>query len=446
MTANCFIGMFALATPPFIEKFWDHHFYLENYDIVKTLNAQGYMKFKNANTELYARPIAKNQNIGWFYDPSVDDVVRWGQGEGDVLYAAGGTYAKLRRPTTFNGVEVEHMIIRNTPTEYASKLRDTDTVLNYRDGYFQLQYKKNARFVDQIVRDINGVETGRKTIAVANDTAEAMAFAKRMAGNSGNSVLDYVVRGDVNGLRRGGDEWWDLNSASGRISQRHRGQLLEDSSGLNHLGDGSYVQNPIDSAVRAAKSISGRTVNRPMLEAAKARYTNMHQNVLPKNAYGEAVFPSKIGEITSKGETTSKAVRDARTDYEYINYLQNGYINNMDEFFKQSFNAMAQTVATIGKRAPDSLTKTIAATERGLLGASDVSVSGTLKGGVFTATIASNVLRQWIMQPHQILRTLSYNPIGWANGGIPHLLMGYTTGKMGFVSQGAGYCTSIRYY
>jgi hypothetical protein len=334
------------------KNFWDNHYYLENYDVVKTLNAQGFQLFKNSNTELFVKPISKNQNIGWFYDPSVDDVVRWGQGEGDILYAAGGTYAKLRRPTTFKGVEVEHMIVRNTPTEYARKLRDTDIILPYRDGYFQLQYKKNAKFVDEIVRDASGKETGRKTIAVAGDTAEAMAFMKRTAGNAGKSVLDYNVRGDVNGLRRGGDEWWDLNSSGGRIAQKHRGKLLEDSSGLNHLGDGSYILNPVDSAVRAARSISGRTVNRPMLEAAKARYVNQHGAVLPSNNYGGKAYPRHTNEISSKGETTSKAVRDARTNYEYINYLENGYINGMDEFFKQGFNAIASAVGATIKKLP----------------------------------------------------------------------------------------------
>ncbi len=414
------------------KNFWDQHYYLENYDVVKTLNSQGYQLFKNTNTELFAKPIAKNQNIGWFYDPSVDDVVRWGQGEGDILYAAGGTYAQLRRPTTFKGVEVEHMIIRNTPTEYARKLRDTDIVLPYRDGYFQLQYKKNAKFVDEIVRDASGKQTGVKTIAVAGDTAEAMHFLKRTAANSGKSVLDYKVRGDVNGLRRGGDEWWDLNSSSGRIAQKHRGKLLEDASGLNHLGDGSYVLNPVDSAVRAARSISGRTVNRPMLEAAKARYVNQHSAVLPTGKYGNKEWPSKVDDISSKGETTSKSVRDARTDYEYIHYLENGYINGMDEFFKQGFNAIASAVGGVIRKLPAGRTqKGLAAVERGLLGASEVSISGTLKGGVFVSTIVSNILRQWIMQPHQVLRTWSYNPIGWGNGGVPQLITGFLGRGMG---------------
>ena len=433
------------------KHFWDQHYYLENYDVVRTLNSQGFQLFKNNNIELFSKPIPKNQNIIWFYDPSIDDVVRYGKAEGDILYAAGGTFAKLRRPVTIKGAEVEHMIIRNTPTEYARKLRDTDMVLPYRDGYFQLQYKKNAKFIDEITeRDAKGNPTTWKTIAVAGDTSEAMSFLKRTAGSAGKSVLDYKIRGDVNGLRRGGDEWWDLNSASGRIAQKHRSKLLEDASGVNHLGDGGYVLNPVDSAVRAARSISGRTVGRPMLEAAKARFINQHSPVLGDNGFGGKAFPRHVDEISSKGETTSKAVRDARTDYEYIHYLENGYINGMDEFFKQGLNAIASAVGeVIKKTSPGATQKTLSAVERGLLNASEVSVSGTLKGGVFVSTIVSNVLRQWIMQPHQVLRTWAYNPVGWGNGGVPQLLTGFLgrgmglTGFKGIIAKGTSAISNL---
>lgn len=406
------------------KSFWDHHYYLENYDVVRTLSASGYKMFKNGNTELYAKPIPKNQNIGWFYDPSVNDVVRWGQGEGDVLYAAGGNYAKLRRPTTFNGIEVEHMIVRNTPTEYLRAFRDSDAVLPYRDGYFQLQYKKNARFIDE--KGPNGVN---KTIAVAGDSAEAAAFVSRMAASSGKTVDDFIVRGDVNGLQRSSDEWWDLASSGGRVSQRHRGKILEDSSGLNHLGKGEYVVNPVDSAVRAARSISGRTATRPMIETAKARFMNQFGDTISTRS-GVKSFPSKLDDIGMKGEPTSKLVRDARTNFEYIRYLENGYINQMDNLIKQGFHAAATKVGTVntGSRI---VNKTTSLAERALYEASDFTLSSAAKGAVFTSMIVSSVFRQWIVQPHQILRTIGYNPIGWANGGVLKLSSGYLTKVMG---------------
>lgn len=413
------------------KTFWDGHYYLENYDMVRSLDSQGYRMFKNATTELYVKPIPKNQNIGRLYDPATDTVISHSKIDGDALYQAGGTYAKLRRPADFNGSVVDHMIVRNTPSEYTRKFNNSDSVLNYRDGYFQLQYTKNAKFVDEVDGDVV------RTVAVAGDTLEATAFATRMTA-SGNGKT-YKVRGDVKGLRREGDEWWDINSASGRIAQRHRGKLLEDASGLNHLGDGSYIVNPVDSAVRAAKSISGRTVNRPMLEAAKARFIQQFGHLLESNGAGGKAWPSRIEAITAKGEVTTKELRDARTTYEYINYLENGYINTMDDVIKAGFNAVA---GILGKYSVATGSTKLAKMERGALAASEIAVSTSLKSGVYLTYIVSNVFRQWIVQPHQALRMASYNPKGMANGGILKLATGYLGGELhlpgftGFIGKG----------
>ena len=385
--------------------FWDGHFYLENLDLVRTMNAQGYMKFSGANAELYAKPISKNSTIGKVYDPSTDTVVLLNQADLDKLYDAGGSYAKLRRPTDFGGTVVEHMIVRNTPTEFLRKFRETDQVLNYREGYFQLQYTA-PRFVDEITVDANG-RTTRRAVAVAGDTAEAQRFADRMKASAPAGV-QYNIRGDERALRRGSDDWFDINSASGRIAQSHRGKLLEDSAGLNHLGDGSYILDPVTSAIRAAKSIAGRTVNRPMLEAAKARFMQQHSALLPGDGIGGVRFPNNVSEIGAKGEATSKRVADARSDFNYLHYLENGYINGIDSAWKQFFNAMAEQA---GKRGLSKI-------ERGASSLTDVAPAQLSKQSVFMATIGSNPLRQWLIQPHQAARMVAYNLQGVLTGKV----------------------------
>lgn len=55
--------------------FWDAHFYLENYDVIRSLSSNGYMKFDNVNTTLFAKPVSKNSNIVAIYDPAVDSVI-----------------------------------------------------------------------------------------------------------------------------------------------------------------------------------------------------------------------------------------------------------------------------------------------------------------------------------------------------------------------------------
>lgn len=400
-------------------KFWDGHFYLENADVVRTLNSQGYQLFRNKNTELYVRPIAKDQTIGKLYDPATDSIVIHSKNDGDMLYDSGGTYAKLRRPTDFGGVTTEYMIVRNTPTEYTRKFRTMDQVLNYREGYFQIQYK-SPKFVDEIMRDPSGKVISTKSIAVAGDTQEANFFAQRMATTTGKPIEDFVVRSDVRALQRDSDAWWDLNSSGGRIAQRHRGKLLEDASGLNHLGDGSYVLDPVDSAVRAAKSIAGRTVARPMLEAAKARFINQYGNVIPPDSFGGRRWPKNKNEITSKGKETSKEVADARTTYEYINYLENGYMNTIDNVFRTGMHAIANMLGNVN----------LPTAERSALWIGEGAPASLSKNATFLAYIGLNPLRQWVIQPHQIVRTFSYNPQGWLNGGIEKLAGSYLTSKM----------------
>lgn len=391
-------------------KFWDGHFYLENLDLVRTLNNQGYQKLISDNADLFARPLASTQGVGKVYDPGFDRII--GSDEWQKILDQGGQLAKLRRPTQFGEDVTEHIIVRNTSDEYLRKLRDQDTALNYRDGYYQIQYKA-PRFVDEI--DSNGM---RRAVAVAGDTKEAQAFADRMA--SQNPDKSYKVRADDRAMRTSSDDWFDINSASGRIAQRHRGKLLEDATGLNLLGDGSYVVSPVDSAIHAAKSISGRTITRPVIEAAKARFMQQYDRFLPSDGIGGKRFPSSSAEIGAKGERFTSDVADARTTYEYINYLENGYINGIDNVYKAGMHALADS---LGNRGFSSL-------ERGAMLASEKSLSGIAKGSVFGALIAANPLRQWVVQSHQGVRTIAYNPTGWASGSIVKLLGQYTGAKL----------------
>ena len=395
--------------------FWDSHFYLENYDAIRTLISGGFQMFKTPSTELYAKAITKNSTIEKIFDPASGVVRRIDQVELDDLYNKGGTLARLRRTTEFSfttgnkpaTATAEYMIVRNTPTEYLRKFRDTDQVLNYREGYYQIQYKA-PRFVDEIERGANGEIVSRRAIAVAGDTPEAEHFAARM--RTQQTGKEYIIRGDDKAVRRGSDDWFDVNSASGRIAQKHRGKLLEDATGMNHLGDGTYIVPPVESAIRAAKSISGRTVTRPMLETAKARFISQYGDLLESNGYGGKVFPTSPGAIGEKGKQFAKRTADARTTWEYIHYLENGYINSMDEFFKQQFNSLATMFGDIG----------YGRTERALMGTAEAVGGPTslAKNIVFQAYIATNPLRQWITQTSQVMRTFAYNPAAWYSGNM----------------------------
>lgn len=405
--------------------FWDAHFYLENMDVVRTLRAQGFQKITTQYADLFARPVAKNINNNRVYDPTTDRIRILDQATMDALYQNGGTVAKLRRPTDFNGEVVDYIIAENNGVAYLRNLRDTDMALNYRPGYYNIQYEA-PRFVDEISVDAAGKEV-RRAVAVAGDTAEAQRFADRMAASS-TSGARYVVRADDRAMRTASDDWFDVNSAGGRIAQRHRGKLLEDAAGMNHLGDGSYILDPVTSAVRAAKSISGRTVMRPVLETAKARFMQQYADFLPSDGMGGKRFPSDVGEIGGKGMQFTKDVADARTTYEYIRYLENGYNNEIDDFFKAFLHmvsgAFGKTSAKLGVKGGGKV-------ERGIEHLSNASPTQAGKNFVFHAYIGTNVLRQLIIQPHQVVRMAFYNPVGSSTGSFQRLMAAYIARKMG---------------
>lgn len=387
---------------------WDNHYYLENFDMVRTLNAQGYHVLDTGGTKLFGRPVAKNQNIGPVLDPQSGAVTHLDKATMDSLYNQGGTYARLRRPINVGGVDVEHIMVRNTPTEYLRKLRDTDQILNYRHGYYTVSYKKGTKFVDELT-----ASGERRTVAVAGNTKDADTFARAQEASTGNK---HVVREDSRGFAKDGDGYWDVNNASGRIAQRLRGQPLVSAKGINNLGTGVFVENPMESAARSARSIAGRTVSRPMLETAKRRFMEQYGDLdfLPSDGMGGKRFPNHHSEIVDHRNHTSKAVADARTTYGYIKYLEDGYINSADQLFKGGMNVVANMLDKfpIAENVAQKL--------------SYISPTHALKSTVFNAYIVGSApIRQWIVQSHQVTRMAAYNPIGMLNGGVEARIASY---------------------
>lgn len=411
-------------------KFWDNHFYLENYDLVRTMNAEGYELFQNAATTLYAKPIRKIYTIAGqldeagqavvggkeIYNPATGATTRLTKDEIKALYDSGGYLARLRRVEDFGGVKTDMMMVRNTPTEYTRKFRDTDQVLNYINGYFQIQYKA-PRFVDEITPD--GL---RKAIAVAGDMIEAEDFAKGL--RTQNPQNQYVVRGDDRALMRGSDDWWDVNAAHGRIAQRHRGKLLQDSSGMNFIGNtNSYILNPVDSAVRAARSIAGRVITRPVIEQAKARAIKQYGHMFEGNGIGGVKWPISAKHVGQKGNFTTQELADARTTVNYINYLEHGYVNGIDEFVKANLNAISQVLGEKGFGKLERLTHLASEAHGGPV--------GFLRSTTAHMLLFWNPFRQILVQGHQAIRALGYNPVGAVTGRTQGLAMAYINQKMG---------------
>jgi len=382
-------------------KAWDTHFWFENADAAKTLDNQDFHLFETQSEKFVAKAVGKNKNVGKVYDPASQQVVSLTELELDDLYNKGGSYAVFRRPLNLNGVDVDHMIVRNTPTEFLRRIKETDQILNYTPGYYQVHYKA-PKFIVHTVRDGSGNELYTKAIGVAGDSAEAEHLKQRLATANGYDIKDVNVRADLGDMRVDTDHYWDLQNASGRTAQRSRGKRLETSTNPVTSFDTQYVVDPVESAIRASRSLSSRVAMRDFLESAKYRAIQQYEEFFPKNSVTkQPMWIEDAGSLVPKtGTLYDKKLADARTTVEYLNYLQNGYSNSLDEHIKGLFNVLATQASRIG----------MSTAERALIKAGDVGATNLLKSGVFTSYLALNPLRQAIIQGHQSVRLMGYNP------------------------------------
>lgn len=389
------------------KRSWDTMWVFENFDVVRSLNRDGFTLFEHPNIRVVVKEqegAKKRYDRNVAYDPSTDTVRKLTNTEIDDIYRQGGNVGEFRRPVTLAGKDVENIIIRNKGNEVARKLKETDKILEYRDGYYQVFYKA-PRFIDEI-----GADGKRTTIGVTESAKEAKRLTEQLQQQ--NPGKTYKHRGDERDVSRSADSYWDMQHVGGRLAQRHRGQLLQGSVGVKQMGNVDLIETPADSAVRAAHSIGGRMAMRDTLEIAKERFMSQYGDLLKKED-GMAQFPTTRDGIKELGEGTNWRLADARTTWEHLRYMENGYINAMDATIKNALNAMATAA---GLKGYDTVEKVLRA-------GSDVNITGTIKGAVFGSMLASNPLRQFIVQPNQALRMLAYNPSGFLSWRVPDMVM-----------------------
>lgn len=392
---------------------WDVMWVFENYDLAKSLNRDGFLLFEHPNLRMVVKERAKRYDNRLAYDPATDTVRKLTDAEIDNIYNRGGNIAEARNTVTINGVDTKHIIVRNSGNEVARKVLPTDKLLEYRDGYYQVSYK-HPQFIEKI--DTKGERT---IVGVVGSKAEAERVKARL--QQSDPANNYATRGDDRKINRDANSnYWDLQHSRGRIAQRHRGQLLQNSVGTKNLGDIDFIESPADSAVRAAHSLGGRLAMRDTMDAMKMRFLEQFKDVVGRNEFGQPIFPANRGEIFKKGVATDKQLADARTTWEYIRSIENGYINAMDNALKNAMNGIADIA---GLKGYDTIEKMARA-------GSDLHITGAIKGTVFASFLATNPLRMWLIQPVAALRMFGYNPQGILSGRVPRLVMEVVEGRL----------------
>lgn len=389
------------------QKSQDTLYAISNRDLIKTYTAKGYglMEHPESGTRLIVRPIHRTQTGDRVkaYDPLNDTVVDLDSKALTNLYADNGNIARSISPINVDGNQLEFVLNRNAVgSTYIRKMRDTDQVLNYRKGYYAVRYR-DPHFIERKVVDVEGKpvldNAGReqwKAVATAADVPTAKKSIDRLSKSTGG---EYRFRNDLKGE--------DFDNAShsvlqtgGMSSQRLRGQRLEEAIGDNQLlQDATHIESPIESMVHAIQSVSSRVSTRDWLESAKQRFIAQYGDVLPK-VNGQTVYPSARSEIGEAGSKRSKMAADARTTWEYIRAMEDGYINSLDDGAKAMLNGLAEFMGHKG----------FGLAERGLRATGEGSITSKAKGVAFSLLLATNPLRQLLIQSHQMLMLGSLFP------------------------------------
>jgi len=385
-------------------KTWDTVYWLKNADLVKNLRGQGYQSLRVGNNNLLVRKKSMEFNNKNVYNPETGELDNLSKAEMRKLYDEGGYVGQSRTVIDVDGVPVENVLVRNNTKSYAKGLRETDQILEYRKGYYEINYDAPI-FIDKIVRGKNGEKLYTQAVGMARDNVEARLMLSKWAKAENKTLKEYGdIRPNKNNERMSADDDFDIQMAQGLISQRARGKRLQEptqpfTSGL----DNSLVQDPIDALTSSARSIGAKVPMRDWLSTAKTRFIDQYGDFLPE-VNGVKTFPRSIEKLQTTGtgkSGTSKEIADARTTWEYINYMEGGYVNSLDDSIKGTFRAIGNIMGDAGYGKSQRVMEWMA---------SGRGVTGTAKGTAFQLYLALNPLRQILVQSHQMVRLAAINP------------------------------------
>lgn len=415
-------------------EMWDTVYWLENRDLAKNLRNQGFssMVDKIHDTQIFAKPIKQRHAVKdgvKVYDYAKEEIRVVGKTELDWLYETGGVVAKMKSKKVV-GEDVAEFVISSEQKGggYLRAITDSDQVLNYRKGYYQVQYKA-PKFVEKLVSKLKkdgtpGDVLYRGAVATADNTKDAHLTASRMRTSVDADEVNHVeflVRGDVKGNPL--DDSYDLAFSRGRTAQRTRGERLHDGSGSGIASaSDNHILDPVEALTKSIRSVSRRTQMREYIDATKARFMKQYDGVLQSDGQGRKVFPSDRKQIGTPEHSADKIAADARTTWEYINYLESGYVNSIADSYKGLLNMIADTAGNYSVTAKGVIGKGAQKVEEGLRKVGGMrSPDDIARAAAFKLYLALNPARQYVVQSHQAIRLNYVNPVYMSTRAAPEM-------------------------
>lgn len=388
----------------------DIMWYANNEDTAISLRANGYMAFthKGTETKLYGRPVAKvsAEKEKWVFDPMKNKVVSLEEQDWENLYTKNGTAFKLSEPEKIDGHWVDTVISRNTPEAgYLRAIYNGERVLSYQNSYYPVAYNGNYIITKKITKSgKNGAEEHYKAIGVSKTRAEVDDVLKKLRADDSKSEFSFRLdRAHEARQSRIFDEGsWGLSSNAGLTSQKIRGERLGDAGADLHKIGHSHLKDPLEAVQSQIHQLSQRVAMRPYIDSVKKRWMlnyGKYIDLKRSDVTGQLEMPQSIRDVVGKSEAPSKLVADARTNYNYISALENGYINLIDDAYKTTMQLFAQELGKFGFQTA----------EKVLFKGSTTNPSQVIRSLAFKIFLAASPLRQAVVQRSQIVQMAAIN-------------------------------------
>ena len=381
----------------------DTLYVLENVDMVRQSKRKGYQMFVSTDGQdtFLARPLVAQRasSVERVYDADLKAIRPITSQEKTELYAKGGTIASTRVPVQVGEETIAHVIVRNNQSNYLRGLRENDKLLNYRDGHFTIYYNDPV-FITQTVKNADGSEYS-KAIATAGNIKDADAHIERLRTAYPDGIFDR--RGNLKGEEL--DEMmFNSKVNAGRTAQRTRGTALADVSDRPTDLEFRHMMTPEESIIRSINSISARVNMKEFLDTGKARFMKQYEQYLPRNPETFAyVWPDDVTQLRRPmGQKADMGdFSDAVSTYRYLDQMENGFINILDDSSKNLFKTFAETTGSKGWSW----------LETGGHKLAEGSPTAYARKKAFRLLLAANPLRQLPVQASQALPViLATNP------------------------------------
>ena len=381
---------------------------LNNMRVYNTLKRDGYQSVVNdeAGYEFFARPIAQGSvpdNVRVF-DPDANVIVQMNRADIDTLYANGGQIHRSRTLVE-SGEEAVSFIASGLGAN--TKVRPlTLQPMSYRPGYVTRFYDENYFVKMRKSQTVDGVKQERwVTVAASPTKVDGTRLLDTLSKQNPNAQFRVDIDQRLAENARFDTEFDYLHRTGGIITGR-RGEMLK---GINDAT--AETKDFIESVTRSISYTANRVSHDDAIASLERRWVNSYGR-----DFGLDSIPDDLRAI--RGATPSDPkLREAKQVAEYIQAMK-GTQTAQGERWKSFMIGVAESMENMmgGGRTAMHIGDHVR----------NFNPISSMRGITFNLLLASNPMRQLLLQANQATIMAGVNPRYVLGGGLPRDFTAFT--------------------